>query len=101
MANLEEVGSSFYLYGTQQMETLELDSLTEVNGSMSVSYNTGLETFSAPILETLNGNLTIQENSDLFSVDLSSLECVDDYTIEGNDLSEDDKYDLLVLLSDC
>ena len=32
-------------------------------------------------------------------VDLSSLECVDDYTIEGNDLSEDDHYDLLVQIT--
>jgi len=32
-------------------------------------------------------------------VDLSSLDCVDDYTIEGNDLSEDDHYELLVQIT--
>ena len=65
------------------------------------SYNTGLETFSAPILETLNGSLSIQENTDLNSVDLSSLCGISDFTIEGNDLSEDDQYDLLVQLTSC
>ena len=45
--------------------------------------------------------MPFQENTDLTDVDLPSLYCVSDYTIEGNDLSEDDKYDLLVQLSDC
>jgi hypothetical protein len=57
--------------------------------------------FSAPALSSLDGSLTIQDNSDLNSVDLSALSCVSDYTIEGNDLSEDDKYDLLVMLTGC
>ena len=32
-------------------------------------------------------------------MDFSSLECVDDYNIEGNDLTEEDQYDLLVQLT--
>ena len=45
------------------------------------------------------GNLYIQDNSDLTDVDLSSLECVNDFTIEGNDLDEETQYELLVQLT--
>ena len=60
-----------------------------------------MTTLAAAQLESLESSLTIRDNSDLTDVDLSSLSCVTDFTIEGNNLSEDDKYDLLVLLSDC
>jgi hypothetical protein len=68
---------------------------------MTVSYNTGLETFSAPLLDNLGSDLNIQENTQLESIDLSSLCGISDFTIEGNDLSEDDQYDLLVQLTGC
>ena len=68
---------------------------------MTVSYNTGLESFSAPLLADLADSLNIQENTQLNAIDLSSLCGIGDFTIEGNDLSEDDQYDLLVQLSGC
>ena len=95
----EEVGSNFYLYGSTSLDTLDLDSLLDINGSMTVSYNTGLQSFSAPLLADLADSLNIQENTQLNAIDLSSLVCIDDYTITGNDLSEEDQYDLLVQLT--
>ena len=99
--SLQDVGSSFYLYQTSYLETLELDSLTEIGGSMYIQYNSNLESLYAPVLEDLGDSLYIQENASLSSVDLSLLCGINDFTIEGNDLTEDDQYDLLVQLSGC
>ena len=50
----------------------------------------------------LSGGLTIRDNGDLASVDLTSLTCVTDYTVVGNDLDDDDRRDLLLhIISDC
>jgi hypothetical protein len=57
---------------------------------------------SAPLLASLGSTLTIRDNSDLTDVDLPSLTCVSDFTIESNNLADDDHYDLLVhLISGC
>ena len=50
-------------------------------------------------MSSLGGTLTIRDNPDLTGVDLDVLTCVSDFTIEGNDLSDDDHYDLLVHLT--
>jgi hypothetical protein len=47
----------------------------------------------------LGGTLSIQDNTRLSSVDFSSLTCVNDYTIEGSDLSGDDQYERLVQIT--
>ena len=57
---------------------------------------------SAPIFDDLSGSLTIRDNGDLTSIDLTSLTCVDDYTIVGNDMDDDDVRDLLLhIISAC
>ena len=76
-----------------------MPALTDVGSSMVVSNNDRLESFSAPILDSLGSNLTIRDNPDLTDVDLSSLTCISDFTIEGNDLTEESHYDLLVALT--
>ena len=68
---------------------------------MTISENTALETLSAAALTNLGSALYIQENTVLSTIDLSSLTCVDDYTIEGNDLDKAAQYKLLVQLSGC
>ena len=68
---------------------------------MTVSNNNSLETFSAPLFDSLGSSLYIQDNTNLTDVDLPNLCGLSDFTIEGNDLSEDDQYDLLVQLTSC
>ena len=68
---------------------------------MTVNQNAALEVLSAPLLESLGRSLYVQENPNLESIDLSLLCGISDFTIEGNDLTEDDQYDLLVQLSGC
>jgi hypothetical protein len=59
-------------------------------------------TLSAPLFDDLSGGLTIRDNPDLYSIDLTSLTCVSDYTVVGNDLDEDDSRDLLLhIISGC
>ena len=60
-----------------------------------------MESLNAPLLENLGDELNIQENTSLNSIDLTLLCGINDFTIEGNDLSEDDQYDLLVQLTGC
>ena len=61
-----------------------------------------MTSLSAPIFDDLSGSLTIRDNGDLTSIDLTSLTCVDDYTIVGNDMDDDDVRDLLLhIISTC
>jgi len=85
-----------------QVSTFDLPALLEVNGSFNLSNNNKVETFSAPLFDDLTGSLTIRDNTDLISIDLTSLTCVSDYTIVGNDMDDDDTRDLLLhIISDC
>jgi hypothetical protein len=85
-----------------QVSTFDLPALREVNGSFNLSNNNTVESFSAPLFDDLTGSLTIRDNGDLVSVDLTSLTCVDDYTVVGNDLDDDDRRDLLLhIISGC
>ena len=96
LSALESVSSDFYFYYQSDLATLSLPSLTDVGGTLTVSYCDVLTELSAPALSYLGGNLVLQDDPSLASVDVSSLTCVSDYTIEGHGLSEDDHYDLLV-----
>ena len=90
------------MYSLNQMDELNLSALQEVNGSFNVSNCSSLTSFSAPLFDDLSGSLTIRDNSDLASIDLSSLTCVSDYTVVGNDMDEDDSRDLLLhIISEC
>ena len=66
---------------------------------MNINNNDSMTLLSAPLLASLGSTLTIRDNSDLTDVELSLLTCVSDFTIEGNDLADDDHYDLLVALT--
>ena len=54
---------------------------------------------SSPLFDSLSSSPSIRENGALLTIDLSLLTCVDDYMIEGNGLSEEEKTDLLVQLA--
>ena len=102
MGSLQSVNGSFQLYYMNEMEELNLPALEEVNGSFNVSNNSSMTSLSAPIFDDLSGSLTIRDNGDLTSIDLTSLTCVDDYTIVGNDMDDDDVRDLLLhIISTC
>ncbi len=60
-----------------------------------------MESIDLSSLSSIGSYVYLYSNTELEVVDLSSLTCVDNYTIEGNDLSEDDQYDLLVQISGC
>ena len=84
------------------MDELNLALLEEVNGNFSVSNNASVSRLYAPTFYDLSGSLTIRDNGDLNDVDLTSLTCVDDFTIVGNDLDDDDARDLkLHITSGC
>lgn len=97
--SLVAVNGSVYVYSSNQMSEINMPALEEVNGSFNVSNMSQLETLSAPLFYDLSGSLTIRDNGDLSFVDLSSLPCLDDFTIVGNDLSPDDLHALLLQLS--
>ena len=101
-SSLAVVNGSFQLYYMNEVEELNLPALEEVNGSFNVSNNSSMTSLSAPIFDDLSGSLTIRDNGDLTSIDLTSLTCVDDYTIVGNDMDDDDVRDLLLhIISTC
>jgi hypothetical protein len=81
------------------MHTVDMPALLEVGSSMNIYGNDSLTSFSASLLSSLGSSLTIRDNSDLTDVDFSSLTCISDFTIEGNDLSDESHYDLLVHLT--
>ena len=98
----DSVNGYVQLYSLNQVEELNLSSLREVNGYFNVSNFSSLQTLSAPVFDDLSGSLTIRDNTDLVSIDLTSLTCVSDYTVVGNDLDDDDRRDLLLhIISDC
>jgi hypothetical protein len=93
------VDGSFEFTGANNVSTLSMPALTDVGGSMNINSNSRLETLGVPLLSSLGSSLTIRDNPDLTGVDFSALTCVSDFTIEGNDLDDDDHYDLLIHLS--
>ena len=97
--SLQKVNGTYQMYSLNQMSTLELPSLLEVNGSFTLSNNSNIEHFGAPLFHELTGSLTIRDNTDLQTVDLSSLECIEDFTIVGNDLTIDSHHALLLALT--
>ena len=101
-SSLHTVNGSFEVRSMNEMEALNFPALTEVNGSFTLSNCSSVSTFSAPVFDDLSGSLTIRDNGDLGSIDLSSLTCVTDYTVVGNDLDDDDRRDLLLhIISAC
>ena len=102
LTDLQIINGSFQMQYAHQVSTFDLPALLEVNGSFNLSNNNKVETFSAPLFDDLTGSLTIRDNTDLISIDLTSLTCVSDYTIVGNDMDDDDTRDLLLhIISDC
>jgi len=102
VSSLQVVNGTLQMDGLNQIEALDLAALKEVNGSFNVSNCSSMLTLSAPLFDDLSGSLTIRDNPDLYSIDLSSLTCVSDYTVVGNDLDEDDSRDLLLhIISGC
>ena len=99
LTNLQSVNGSFSISSANQMSTLNLPELLEVNGSFTLNNNSQVESFEAAKFADLSGSLTIRDNSDLQTVDLSSLECLDDFTIVGNDLTIDSHHALLIALT--
>ena len=102
LTDLQVINGSFQMQDAHQVSTFDLPALLEVNGSFNLSNNSKVESFSAPLFDDLSGSLTIRDNTDLVSIDLTSLTCVSDYTIVGNDMDDDDTRDLLLhIISDC
>ena len=94
LQSLVKVNGSFTLTSASRVDDLDLSALEEVNGSFSVSSNASVSRLYAPAFYDLSGSLTIRDNGDLNDIDLTSLTCVDDFTIVGNDLDDDDARDL-------
>ncbi len=98
-SQLQVINGSFLMQDAHQVDAFDLPELLEVNGSFSLSNNNQIELFTAPLFYDLSGSLTIRDNNDLTVVDLSSLACLDDFTIVGNDMVVEDLHELLLQLS--
>ena len=99
LSSLKIVNGSVQMYSLNQMSELNLPSLEEVNGSFNVSNMSKIESLSAPAFYDLGSSLTIRDNGDLAAVDLSSLDCVEDFTIVGNNMVPEVLHALLLQLS--
>ena len=97
--DLEKVNGSLQLYYMNQVSSFMLPSLLEVNGNFNLSNNSSMEHFEAPLFHDLTGSLTIRDNTDLQTVDLSSLECIEDFTVVGNNMTPEVLHALLLQLS--
>ena len=92
--------STLNIYDNASLEDLDLYSVTSLS-TMNIYDNASLQSVDCTSLPTV-GTFNLYSNSDLNTFLAPDLACATSgYDLRDNDFPEDDRYDLIVKLSDC